>query len=103
LLSLTTVRYIGSGSKYIAKGISVNFDQQEYIFSSPGFSGIISDAVKFFVSRNPLSLKDMLQFSGAGVYGLYYSGDEELYQKISAVNQTSLVHPIYIGKAVPPG
>ncbi|MDQ2999961.1 MAG: Eco29kI family restriction endonuclease [Fibrobacterota bacterium] len=43
-------------------------------------------------------------FRGAGIYAIYYTGSFPLYKKISALNQKSKFdHPIYIGKAVPPG
>ena len=43
-------------------------------------------------------------FIGAGVYVLYYSGDHELYEPVSAANRiTPNSRPIYIGKAVSSG
>lgn len=43
-------------------------------------------------------------FRGAGIYAIYYTGSFPLYERISALNQKGRFdHPIYIGKAVPPG
>lgn len=46
----------------------------------------------------PLPLKQ--RFMGAGVYALFYTGDFLPYGQISSPDAT---HPIYVGKAVPPG
>ena len=40
---------------------------------------------------------------GGGVYALYYVGDYELYARLARLNERTLTHPIYVGKAVPPG
>lgn len=43
-------------------------------------------------------------FIGAGVYVLYYTGDNPLYQKLAEGNRDGqFLRPIYIGKAVPAG
>lgn len=41
--------------------------------------------------------------NGGGVYALYYLGDYELYAPFSNLNKPAIQHPIYVGKAVPPG
>jgi hypothetical protein len=44
------------------------------------------------------------KFVGAGIYAIYYSGDNELYAPMSARNADGLWEvPIYVGKAVPKG
>jgi len=44
------------------------------------------------------------QFSGAGIYALYYEGDFSLYNEIAQLNRMGQYRwPIYVGKAVPPG
>jgi hypothetical protein len=44
------------------------------------------------------SIPPKLQFAGAGVYALYYSGDIDWYAEVSRSDS-----PIYVGKAVPAG
>jgi hypothetical protein len=44
------------------------------------------------------------QFSGAGIYAIYYLGDFEPYRLITEMNRdANPAQPIYVGKAVPPG
>lgn len=83
--------------------MSTNFDLQLHTFRSPKFKSVVNDAVGFFESTpfHPLPPPD--RFAGAGVYALYYSGDFELYEKISEQNKVGPKQPIYVGKAVPPG
>lgn len=42
-------------------------------------------------------------FIGAGVYLLYYFGDNPIYSKLVNANQNGVRYPIYVGKAVPAG
>ena len=42
-------------------------------------------------------------FVGTGVYALYYTGDNGLYQRYAELNRLAYSHPIYVGKAVPKG
>ena len=50
------------------------------------------------LEREKVSLVDVEQFIGAGIYAIYYSGGYEPYTPIASNNT-----PIYVGKAVPPG
>jgi len=43
------------------------------------------------------------RFPGAGIYAIYYRGDFPLYRPLSQANAKSWRHPIYVGKAAPPG
>ena len=44
------------------------------------------------------------QFVGAGVYAIFYIGQNEIYKELSEYNQkTNCGCPIYVGKAVPQG
>ncbi|MGC9515990.1 Eco29kI family restriction endonuclease, partial [Methanocrinis sp.] len=74
-----------------------------YTFRSPQLKDVLGGAVDFFLSRPFSSLPPDFKFNGPGVYGLYYFGDFELYEKISQLNNHGDYLPIYIGKAVPPG
>ena len=42
-------------------------------------------------------------FIGAGVYLLYYLGNNSIYEKLVSANKKDVRFPIYIGKAVPAG
>lgn len=63
------------------------------------------EAVGFFIGTpvHNLPPPDDPLFIGPGVYALYYSGNYELYQPIARLNRPNCAHPIYVGKAVPPG
>lgn len=44
------------------------------------------------------------EFEGAGAYGIYYTGDFELYRPVAVANRNGKFGlPIYVGKAVPKG
>jgi hypothetical protein len=79
------------------------FNDRLHIFSSPQFLGVVADAVRFFDQTPAHPLPPTERFIGPGVYGLYYTGGFEPYAPIAEKNQTELVQPIYVGKAVPPG
>jgi hypothetical protein len=79
------------------------FDYSLHIFHSPQFQSVVDEAIRFFTSTPVHRLPPPDRFIGTGVYGLYYVGDFELYSKIADSNQGACVHPIYVGKAVPPG
>jgi hypothetical protein len=43
------------------------------------------------------------KFMGAGIYAIYYRGSFQAYGRLSALNREGWTHPIYVGKAIPPG
>lgn len=54
--------------------------------------------------RDPVPLRPMAQFVGAGIYAIYYTGDYEPYSPIAERNRDAeWCAPIYVGKAVPAG
>jgi len=55
----------------------------------------VADAL---LERDTLPFEDVEQFTGAGIYAIYYFGNFEPYTQIAASKV-----PIYVGKAVPPG
>jgi Eco29kI restriction endonuclease len=81
----------------------MDFDYSLHIFRSPKFQSVVNEAIEFFVETPLHRLPPPNQFLGPGVYGLYYIGVYELYAKISELNRSTCVQPIYVGKAVPPG
>lgn len=78
-------------------------DLARHTFTSPSLTAIINEAVQFFASTPLHPLPPAASFSGSGVYGLYYTGNHELYRPLVAANRAAVDHPIYVGKAVPPG
>lgn len=57
------------------------------------------------METEPVPLGDVIRFTGAGLYAIYYHGDHPAYQGFA----TMMTHPedpgvpIYVGKAVPAG
>lgn len=80
-----------------------SIDYELHVLRSPVFQDVVNDAIEFFKSTPVHRLPPPGPFIGSGVYGLYYIGDYELYEKLSELNQEACVQPIYVGKAVPPG
>lgn len=50
-----------------------------------------------------VSLDAIPAFKGAGIYAIYYNGSCKYYSRLTAANAEKLIHPIYVGKAVPKG
>lgn len=56
------------------------------------------------LASTPTRMDQMQRFTGAGVYAIYYTGDESPYESLGKVNQNDAFEiPIYVGKAVPSG
>lgn len=51
------------------------------------------------INLDPEPLGDLSEFSGAGIYALYYVGDFSAYKQLASVNSDHLIAPIYVGKA----
>ena len=79
------------------------FDYTAHIFQSPKFRSVVEEAAEFFAQTPLQILPPSTRFVGGGVYALYYLGDYELYRDLSSLNRKVCNHPIYVGKAVPPG
>jgi hypothetical protein len=83
--------------------VQMSFDYDRHVFHSPQFKGVVDEAISFFAKTPVHKLPPRDDFPGNGVYALYYTGDYELYTKVSASNKVTATQPIYVGKAVPPG
>ncbi len=56
------------------------------------------------VSTKVNKLGGLTEFSGAGIYAIYYTGEFSAYAKLTAHNKgKAFSAPIYVGKAVPAG
>jgi len=81
----------------------MTFDYNLHVFHSPQFQSVVDEAIGFFASTPVHKLPPPNRFVGTGVYALYYVGDFEFYSRIANLNRKDCAHPIYVGKAVPPG
>jgi hypothetical protein len=64
------------------------------------YDNLTRNCVEELMCRGPFQLPLASEFDGAGVYALFYSGKEPVYE---AVRTEVADLPIYVGKAVPPG
>jgi hypothetical protein len=54
--------------------------------------------------RPPFPLGVVPQFTGAGIYAIYYTGDFPAYRRLAEQNRDlRFAAPIYVGKAIPAG
>ena len=79
------------------------FDRSLHVFRSDVFSEIMMDTIRFFNGTPVHQLPPPENFTGAGVYALYYTGKSPYYRHLHEVNRLGFVQPIYVGKAVPKG
>lgn len=80
----------------------MELDYTQHVFHWPEFKSVVDQALDFFASTPVQLLPPAGHFKGAGVYALYYTGDEALYAEIKNAPATCN-RPIYVGKAVPQG
>ncbi len=52
------------------------------------------------MGRGPFALPLDHDFSGSGVYAIFYQGSSKIYEGVRSLDSAK---PIYVGKAVPPG
>lgn len=64
------------------------------------YENLTRNCVQELMTRGPFKLPLEEQFSGAGVYALFYKGKFPPYKTIRSEDGS---HPIYVGKAVLPG
>lgn len=55
------------------------------------------------LDRPSVSLGDLKQFDGAGIYAIYYNGNCKPYLSMAKHNADNPTWPIYVGKAIPSG
>lgn len=59
---------------------------------------------KALLAQKPVSMEDIQEFEGAGIYAIYYTGDFPAYADSVVRNaNNAFKSPIYAGKAVPRG
>lgn len=69
-----------------------------------GFTRLFVDALLSKKIAPLASVQKGGEFTGAGVYAIYYTGDFAPYAKVAEQNRKGrFAQPIYVGKAVPPG
>lgn len=64
------------------------------------YENLTINLVRELMSRGPWPLPLTESFTGPGVYALFYRGSFPVY---ASVRSETSDHPIYVGKAVPPG
>lgn len=80
------------------------FRRIDHVYHCPEFSKLLNDAIRFFNGTPVHTLPPPRTFNGAGVYAIYCTATEGLYQKFgNEINQLAYNVPIYVGKAVPEG
>lgn len=79
------------------------FDKSKHIYKSDAFEEIIKDTIRFFNGTPVHQLPPPENFTGTGVYALYYVGRSPYYQTLHELNRMEFKQPIYVGKAVPQG
>ena len=65
--------------------ISKQFDRSEHVYRNDAFLELLIDAVRFFNGTPVHSLPPPQGFQGAGVYALYYTGHNPLYDEFSRI------------------
>lgn len=80
-----------------------SFDRKKHVYKNDAFVELVKDAVRFFNGTPVHALPPAESFLGTGVYAIYYTGSNPLYQKYAELNRLAYSHPIYVGKAVPKG
>ena len=83
--------------------MSYSFERVKHVYQSEALSELIKDAIRFFHGTPIHTLPPPERFLGVGVYALYYTGKNPLYERYAELNRLSYDAPIYVGKAVPRG
>lgn len=64
----------------------------------------LGESVGQAMLRQPVTpISSIKNFSGAGIYAIYYCGEFPAYEAITERNKIDFFSPIYVGKAVPEG
>ncbi len=79
------------------------FDRRKHVYKNDAFVELVKDAVRFFNGTPVHTLPPPESFTGTGVYALYYTGRNPLYERYAVLNRLAYSYPIYVGKAVPKG
>lgn len=74
------------------------------VFDPLSYSNLGAATAEALFERDPVPMSEIPSFKGEGIYAIYYVGDFEPYQRLSAANAGNRWKmPIYVGKADPPG
>lgn len=75
------------------------FDRDKHLYKSDDFEEIIKGTIRFFNSTPVHKLPPPEEFTGTGVYALYYIGRNPYYRVLYKLNRIEFKQPIYVGKA----
>jgi len=78
---------------------SGNVDNHTYVFDAEKIESVLAPAFSFFISSPAYPLSALPRMTGCGVYGIFLVDAKNT--PYDGIVDTS--HPIYVGKAVPPG
>jgi hypothetical protein len=70
------------------------FKRSDHVYTNDAFVEIVKDAVRFFNGTPVLALPPPQNFTGPGVYALYYVGGNPLYEEYKTLNRLAYNHPI---------
>jgi hypothetical protein len=76
------------------------FNREEHVYSSDAFEEIIKDTMRFFNGTPIVALPPPEKFQGTGVYAIYFTGKNPVYEEVAKRNRVEFSQPIYVGKAV---
>ena len=66
------------------------FDRNEHVYRNNAFAELVKDAIRFFNGTPVHTLPPPNSFLGTGVYALYYTGQNPLYQRYAELLLSSL-------------
>ena len=72
---------------------STEFERKKHLYKSEAFVELVKDAVRFFNGTPVHTLPPAEAFLGTGVYALYYTGQNPLYQRYAALNRLAYNYP----------
>jgi len=73
------------------------FDRNEHVYKNDAFAELVKDAVRFFNGTPVQALPPQESFLGTGVYALYYTGSNPMYNRYAELYRLSYDYPIYVG------
>ncbi|MEN9854987.1 MAG: hypothetical protein RL186_939 [Pseudomonadota bacterium] len=79
------------------------FERSEHVYTNDAFAELVKDAIRFFNGTPVHGIDFPNRFYGTGVYALYYTGENPIYDSLKQANRLAYDLPIYVGKAVPKG
>ena len=77
------------------------FDRHEHVYRNDAFAELVKDAIRFFNGTPVHTLPPPNSFLGTGVYALYYTGQNSLYNRYAELNRLSMITLSILEKLYP--